>query len=231
MNARNYLFEHEPGRHALVLGNSDYDNLAPLHSARLDAKRMSAELEQLGFAVTLVTRLPSVRAFEDDVLPPFRDTIKPGDMVLFYFSGHGFAYGPNNFLAPANLPLVVSGERVSECAIAVESVEDYLARQSPGVVLMFIDACRTIAGLVIKDSGTPSVVSASMRRVASPERIDIVEAFAARAGNAEPINESPRRAHRGKGCRALSDAEGGGRGCVTGHRSPAERRRCELVSE
>ena len=63
MNARDYLFEREPARLALVVGNSDYEHLGSLHSAKLDAREMSTRLKRLGFAVTLVTRLASVRAF------------------------------------------------------------------------------------------------------------------------------------------------------------------------
>ena len=185
MNAPDYLFEREPARHALVVANADYKHLGPLHSAKLDATAIARCLAQLGFTITLVPRLPSVRAFEDDVLPAFRKSIQRGDMVVFYFSGHGFAYGPHNFIAPADLPLAVDDNTIAANAIAVEGIEDYFARQSPGVVLMLIDACRTIAGFVIKDSGHRDLASSrATRQVGSPERINIVEAYAARAGSA-----------------------------------------------
>lgn len=185
MNARDYLFEREPVRHALVVGNGDYEHLGPLHSATLDAKRMARCLAQLRFTTTLVPRLPSVREFEEEILPAFRKTIQRGDLVVFYFSGHGFEYGPHNYIAPANVPIVVTEQTIAEYAIAVESIEDYLARQSPGLILMLIDACRTIAGFVIKESGARRVVRGGVdRHIASPERVNIIEAFAARAGNA-----------------------------------------------
>src|SRR5258706_8082529 len=160
INARDYLFEREPGRFALVVCNPDYEHLASVNSARLDAKRMSASLVRLGFTVTVLRQLESVADFETHVLPAFREKIRPGDLVVFYFSGHGFAYGPHNYIAPADLPVVVGDHAIAEHAIAVEALEDYFAARAPGLILMLIDACRTIAGFVIKDSGGPKGIAA-----------------------------------------------------------------------
>jgi uncharacterized caspase-like protein len=182
--ARDYLFEREPGRHALVIGNAEYEHLAPLESARCDADEMTRALKRLGFTVTLALRLPCVRDFEDSILPAFRKNIQRGDVVVFYFSGHGFAYGPHNYIAPADLPLVVTAESVGEYAIAVESIEDYFARQSPGVVLMLIDACRAIGGFVIRGSDNRNVVASGVaERARARESMNVVEAYAARAGS------------------------------------------------
>jgi uncharacterized caspase-like protein len=182
--ARDYLFEREPGRHALVIGNAEYEHLAPLESAKLDAEQMAGALKRLGFTVTLALRLPSVRAFEDSILPAFRKNIQRGDVVVFYFSGHGFAYGPDNYIAPADLPLVVSAELVGDHAIAVESIEDYFARRSPALVLMLIDACRAIGGFVIRGSDNRNAVASGVvERARASENMNIVEAYAARAGS------------------------------------------------
>ena len=183
INARDYLFEREPSRFALVACNPDYEYLASVHSARLDAKRMSACLVRLGFTVTVVRQLESVIDFETHVLPAFREKVQPGDIVVFYFSGHGFTYGPHNYIAPADLPLVVNDHAIAAHAIAVEALEDYFAARAPGLVLMLIDACRTIAGFVIKDSSGPKEIAASAAaRVGTPERTNTIEVYAARAG-------------------------------------------------
>jgi uncharacterized caspase-like protein len=182
---RDYLFEREPGRFALVVGNADYEHLGSLQSAKLDAKTISASLARLGFIVSSYDRLPTVRHFEQKILPAFRERIQPGDLIVFYFSGHGFEYGPDNYIAPGNLPLVVTRETIAESAIAVGEIEEYFARQSPALVLMLIDACRTIAGFVIREASDRSVASEKVAaRTTSPERINIVEAYAARAGSA-----------------------------------------------
>ena len=121
--------------------------------------------------------------FEDEILPAFRNNIQRGDLVVFYFSGHGFAYGPDNYIAPADLPLVITGNSIAQHAIAVEAIEDYFARRSPGVVLMLIDACRTIAGFVIKGSNRNVVARGVVASVGRPERVNTIEGYAARFGS------------------------------------------------
>ena len=183
--AQDYLFEREPARLALVVGNPDYKYLAPLHSAKLDAEQIAAKLKALDFIVTYAPQLPRVRDFEDSVMPAFRKNIQRGDVVVFYFSGHGFAYGPHNYIAPADLPLVVTDQTVADNAIAVEGLEDYFARRQPGLILMLIDACRTIGGFVIRDSRNQNLVAKGVAEHAqSAGGINTVEGYAARAGSA-----------------------------------------------
>lgn len=149
--AQGYLFEQEPGRHALVIGNANYKHLGPIPSAKLDGERTTERLQKLGFTVTHVPNLASVRTFEDEILPTFRRPIEPGDLVVFYFSGHGFSYGTTNFLAPIDLPVKVREKELPRQAIAVEAIETYLTARSPGLLLFVIDACRNVGGFVIAD--------------------------------------------------------------------------------
>lgn len=153
-----FVFEKEPARHALVIGNSSYTNLAPLESATEDARQMALKLRSFGFAVTEVNSLSSVRDFEDVVLPGFRRTIEAGDLVVVYFSGHGFAYGPYNFLAPSDLPLVVKESDLSKQAVSVETLEYYFGQREPGLILFLIDACRSMGGFVVAQSQNTGMV-------------------------------------------------------------------------
>ena len=181
--APSYLEEKEPARHALVIGNSDYKTLSPLPSAKLDAERIAPRLKLLQFKVTEVSNLSSVRQFEDEVLPAFRKSIEPGDLVLVFFSGHGFTYGPNNFIAPTSLGLSVKANEVADLAISVENVQDYLEKRSPGLLLFLIDACRTIAGFVVSAPGTPNLVAKSIAEPARGQRgVNTIIGFAARPG-------------------------------------------------
>ncbi|NMG00886.1 caspase family protein [Aromatoleum toluolicum] len=178
-----YAFEKEPGRHALVIGNSNYDPFGKLPSASLDGFKVAERLRDLRFSVTHVTDLPSVRHFEDEVLPAFRRPIEPGDLVVFYFSGHGFSYGPTNYLAPIDLPLRIKEGDLPTRAIALENVEDYFVARQPGLVLMVIDACRTIAGFVVSDEHN---AEHAFKGVVQPRRpqhnVNTMVAFASRPG-------------------------------------------------
>jgi len=180
-----YLFKHEPARYALVVGNSTYANQSALPSVTEDIQRTAERLRALHFEVTVEPQFPSVRDFEDDVLPKFRRQIQPGDIVLFYFSGHGFAYGQNNFIAPADLPRTVATQDVTSAAIAVENLEDYLARRAPGLILIVVDACRSIAGFVVSDQSNHNMVLKGMAEVANSTNADnALFAFASRPGTA-----------------------------------------------
>jgi hypothetical protein len=153
-----YLFEKEPGRHALVIGNSAYKSLASVSSSATDAEKMAATLRLAGFSVSSATVLTSVRQFEDEVIPKFRSAIEPGDLVVVYYSGHGFSYGPYNFLAPADLALSVKEADLPYAAVSVESVQNYFAKRDPGLMLFLVDACRSLGGFVVSTPKDPNLV-------------------------------------------------------------------------
>ena len=147
-----YLGEEDPKKLALVIGNECYMNLAPIASSRLDAERVTNSLRELGFEVDVYTDVKTLREFEYEIIPRFAAKVKEGDFVIFYFSGHGFSHGPHNFLAPTEIPLSMKESEVTRQAISVEAFEDYLVGLSPGLLMFFIDACRSIPGFIVDDS-------------------------------------------------------------------------------
>lgn len=152
--------EQEPERRALVIGNAIYTHHANVRSAATDALRMQERLIDLNFKVdpplTVNTREDFSRAVGN-----FRATIGEGDLVVFYFSGHGFSYGADGFLAPTNLPKLVTENELPDAAMAVDSVRYLLESKKPGLVIMILDACRTIGEFVIPSTkaNTPTITS------------------------------------------------------------------------
>ncbi|WP_141456100.1 caspase family protein [Pseudoxanthomonas sp. z9] len=140
-----------PRRLALVVGNAGYQHLSSIPSAEVDARRMEALLRDLQFQVSPIATMTSAVSFEETTLPDFRRKIEEGDIVVVYFSGHGFSYGQNNYLAGTDTPLQLDEQNLPDHAVAVESLESYLAKKRPGLLLFIVDACRTIGGFVIKD--------------------------------------------------------------------------------
>ncbi len=184
MSAADYLAELEPRRWALVVGNARYARLGALPGALADAIQMETRLHELGFQVTRCTDVASVAQFEDDVLPAFRRQVRAGDLVLFYFSGHGFSHGPDSYLAVTDMDLRVAAANLGEVAIAVESLATYLSRPAPGLVLMVIDACRGIGGFSIIDAAVSNraMKGAPAARAMHDARVNLLSAYASRPG-------------------------------------------------
>ncbi|CAF3778761.1 unnamed protein product [Rotaria magnacalcarata] len=72
---------------AFVIGIGKYDNINKLSNPENDANDMSSALESIGFTVTQAAHLNRVEM--QQAIVKFENSIHPGDMVLFYFAGHG----------------------------------------------------------------------------------------------------------------------------------------------
>ena len=148
-----YPCDREPNKLALVIGNENYAHHGDIPSAGDDARQMRDRLTALGFDVTYVPDVPTRDIFQNKVLKDFQRKIDGGELVVFYFSGHGFSYGQNNYLVPTQMPLKITEAGLNVYPVAVESVEAYLAKESPGLIMFFIDACRTLGSFVTDEKG------------------------------------------------------------------------------
>ena len=72
---------------ALVIGIGTYDHIEGLENPENDANDMSDALQSIDFIVT--KKLNVQRREMRHVIIDFEESIKPEDMVLFYFAGHG----------------------------------------------------------------------------------------------------------------------------------------------
>jgi hypothetical protein len=185
--AHDYMCEKEPKRIALVIGNTNYANLERLPSAATDAEQMKQRLEDLGFEVVLHNDVQTPFKFWQEIVPAFRQKLSTGDFIVFYFSGHGFSYGADSFLAPTELPLLMTVQHVTDHAIAVESFKSTLETHSPGLILFILDACRSVGALQIKAKDDPKAENLVAKGPADMERrdtaINTMIAFATRPGH------------------------------------------------
>jgi uncharacterized caspase-like protein len=69
-------------------------------------------------------------------------SIKPGAVVVYYFSGHGVQYKGNNYLIPRDASGLYAGN-VESRAFEVEMLIEKMLKRGPRVVIFIIDACRT----------------------------------------------------------------------------------------
>jgi uncharacterized caspase-like protein len=131
--------EHATGaRHALVIGNHAYTD-TPLRCPGNDAADMAAALKELGFQVTLQTNL--AQAELENAIRQLGQTVRKGDVALFYFSGHGAQVRGVNYLIPVQMEAHDEDE-IKYKAVAAEMVLDKLDRAGSSVNIVILDACR-----------------------------------------------------------------------------------------
>ena len=130
-------------RVALVIANSDYTSIDALPSAVQEADEVADVLRGLKFDVSNARNV-DFAGFKQK-LDDFVATIQQDDFVVFYFSGHGFNYGTENYLVPLGFPPHVMDIEVPVNFIPVTTLQKVLRQTRPGYLLLVLDACRTAA--------------------------------------------------------------------------------------
>jgi caspase domain-containing protein len=129
-------------RIALVVGNSDYRNVAVLDNPANDAKLLANTLSSLGF--TLVgggAQLDLDKASLDRVVQAFGAQLSGADVGLFYYAGHGVQVRGENYLIP------VDANPTKEVDVDFQMLDANLVlRQMEGagtrLNIVILDACR-----------------------------------------------------------------------------------------
>jgi uncharacterized caspase-like protein len=141
-----YLQATEPRRLAFFVGNAEYANVDRLPGSMTDADKVSDVLRALGFKVTPAKNVSTRNEFLTLYLLPFRNSIREGDVVVFYFSGHGFQYGNDNFLTFLQFPRTVKESDLLTTFMPANGIHGLLNDQKPSFLLLLLDACRSIGG-------------------------------------------------------------------------------------
>jgi len=123
---------------ALVIGNSNYQQV-PLKNPVNDAYDLSSALRSVGFEVIHKTNLN--RRSMEDAIRDFKNSINPGDVALFYFSGHGTQVNGLNYLIPVN-ESVNNEIDVKYYCVNAGFVLDNMEQAGSGINIIILDACR-----------------------------------------------------------------------------------------
>ena len=137
---------------ALVVGQSDYQNLGRLTNPANDAKAINTLLTNLGFEVDLVANADRKKLTK--ALDRFVEDAADADVALIYYSGHGIEAGGENFLVPVDAD-VSALDRAGDTLVPVSKVLAKLQASVP-VTIVLLDACRSNpfpAGATIKVDG------------------------------------------------------------------------------
>jgi Flp pilus assembly protein TadD len=164
-------------RFALVVGNAKYpDADAPLKEPINDARDVAAELKRDGFNVELGENLTGEamrRAFDR-----LYGRIKPGSVVLVFFSGFGVQSSRQSYMIPVDAQIWTEAD-VRRDGFSLETVLGEINSRGAGVKIALIDASRRnpferrfrsfSAGLapVIAPNGTLVMYSAALSSVIS----------------------------------------------------------------
>jgi lipoprotein NlpI len=169
-------------RYALVIGNAKYpDADAPLKEPINDARDVADELKRDGFNVDIGENLTGEqmrRAFER-----LYGKIKPGSVVLVFFSGYGIQSSRQSYMIPIDAQIWSEAD-VRRDGFSLETVLGEINSRGAGVKIALIDASRRnpferrfrsfSAGLapVIAPNGTLVMYSAALSSVISDNGSD-----------------------------------------------------------
>ena len=129
-------------RRALVVGVNDYQNVPRLAKAVGDAQALKTSLEKLGFSVDLLVN-PDRRAFNLGV-SAFTAKLRPGDVALFHFSGHGVSLDGENFLLPIDVPKPGGADKevLKAESFGLSSLVERIRASNARTTILILDACR-----------------------------------------------------------------------------------------
>src|ERR1700710_3124023 len=147
-------------RFALVIGNSKYpDAEAPLKEPINDARDVAEELKRDGFNVDIGENLTGDgmrRAFDK-----LYGRIKPGSVVLVFFSGFGVQAARQSYMIPVDAQIWTEPD-VRRDGFSLETVLGEINSRGAGVKIALIDA----SGVIRSSAG--SAASRLASRPSSP---------------------------------------------------------------
>lgn len=129
----------------LLIGVSEYaaaedGGWSPLDNAVNDVELVCSMLKQAGYRVT-VLRDPEWAEIDASVAD-FHVAAVGAPSAIAYFAGHGFQYGGQQFLVPANAPVRSSTDELRTNFVNIENLR-YALGAAEGFSLFMLDACRT----------------------------------------------------------------------------------------
>jgi uncharacterized caspase-like protein len=127
-----------PERQALAIGNDSYlVNRLPF--CVNDATDLSSCLRMIGFRVQCATDLHIMSM--KSITRQFVQSIRPGSIALFYFSGHGLQYNGENYLIPTDNDAIDLGN-INESMLNIQELINDMMQKGPRLMLIILDCCR-----------------------------------------------------------------------------------------
>jgi formylglycine-generating enzyme required for sulfatase activity len=129
-------------RLALVIGNQAY-SWFPLVNPINDARAVARTLLDVGFAAGDIRLVLDARQSDlRRAAREFAESVKPGDLALVYYSGHGVEVKGGNYLLPVDLPRDATEGYVEDEAVSAQRLLRDLDEHGARVRVLILDACR-----------------------------------------------------------------------------------------
>ena len=167
-------------RVALVIGNSAYQNVAPLANPVNDGTVIASTLKDAGFDVVDFRRdLPAAETRR--VLRDFADRARDADIAVVYYAGHGIEVDGANYLIPVDARL----ERDTDVYDEAFSLDRVLIAVEPArkLRLVILDACRDNPfAKTMKRTVASRAIGQGLVKV-EPTSPNVLIAYSAKAGS------------------------------------------------
>ncbi|HVN41827.1 MAG TPA: caspase family protein [Steroidobacteraceae bacterium] len=129
-------------RVALVIGNGQYRNTAPLQNPPNDARLVADTLKSLGFQlVDDKPLLDADRTTMEQAIRSFGKRLRGGAVGMFYYAGHGVQVDGENYLVPVSANIQDPADIKYEL-ISVSYVLDEMRNAGNRLNIVVLDACR-----------------------------------------------------------------------------------------
>lgn len=155
--------QEKPKKVALVIGNSNYDNLETLPNPVNDSVAIGNKLESVGFTVSryINTTTDELRT----VLKEFSASINSADTALVYFAGHGIQYEGRNYLLSKTDKITDDNTvLLDKLQSSVNHVDVIDAISEASLKIIMLDACREIPSVEQVKRDSPDTIRSISQR-------------------------------------------------------------------
>jgi uncharacterized caspase-like protein len=138
MAQRDLRLESSAQRLALIVGNEAYPKW-PLRNPVNDARAMDQALKATGFVteVVLNASLPNL----ERAIDRFIGRIRNGDVVLFFYAGHGIQVNNENYLIPVDFDAKDEAD-AKYVSYSASRLQDRIDAAGARLTMIILDACR-----------------------------------------------------------------------------------------
>jgi uncharacterized caspase-like protein len=167
-------------RVALVVGNSAYDNVAPLPNPVNDASAISTLFKTAGFETVFARSNLGNLEFKR-ALREFTLAARDADIAVVFFAGHGIEVKGINYLIPVDAKLATDFDAEDE-AVSLNRVIEAM-ETARRLRLVILDACRDNPfNKTMQRTVSVRAVAGGLAKV-EPGAMDTLIAYAAKAGS------------------------------------------------